>query len=143
MKNQAKELKATGFCLASLKVDEQKAKDGIWFDYLGGSRLLIAKSGSVAYSKWLSNFMKENETLIKSGTEEGDKKAEEGVVEAVARFELIGWEGIADEEGHDLPYSVEKAKEYLAIEEVFEFVRQKSTNRELWRVSSTKQLGKN
>ena len=143
MKIKAAEIKSKGFCLANLKVDEQKAKDGIWFDYIEGVKFLLARSGSAAYSKWLSNYMKEHETVIKSGTEEGDRVAELGIIEAVARFELRDWSGVVDENGEVLPYSVEKAMEYLDIEEVFEFVRSKTAKRELWRVQSTQELGKN
>ena len=139
----AQEIKSQGFCLASLKVDDKKAKEGIWVPYIGGCKFLIAKTGSPAYAKWISNYMKEHETLINSGTPEGEKCGEQGLVEAVARFELIDWEGVADEDGNDLPYSLEKAKEYLSIDEVFEFVRKHSSKHELYRVESVKKMGKN
>lgn len=140
-KNEAQKVKAAGFCLAGLKVDETKAKEGILFDFMGGSKLLIAKGNESAHARYISNYYKEHETEISKDTEDSDKVAQKGFVEAAARHRLIGWEGVVDENGEEVPYSVEQAEEYLSIDEIFEFVQSKVNDRSNWRVNSTQQMG--
>lgn len=142
-KNTAEQVKAKGFCLAGLKVDEEKAKNGIWVDYIHGVRFLIGRAGSVAYNKQLSNSWKEHENALQADTPEAEELGQRLVAEAVANNELLDWTGVVDEEGNELPYSKEKAVEYLLIDEVFDFVKSHSAKRENWRVSSTQNMGKN
>lgn len=142
-KNAAEQVKAKGFCLAGLKVDEEKAKKGIWVPYMNGVKFLIGRANSVAYNKHVANSYKEHETALQQDTPEADKLGQRLIAEAVAETELLDWEGVVDEEGEVLPYSKEKATEYLMIDEVFEFVKSHSAKRENWRVSSTKNMGKN
>lgn len=136
----AKQLKATGFCLSHLKVDEQKAKKGISFPFMGGVNLIIAKGGSNAYQKHLANAYKENQSVIQSNSEEGEKIALNATREAYAEHILVGWENVLDEKGNEVPYSKEAALEYLHIEEIFEFVESKANANEHWRIKSAKEL---
>lgn len=140
-KNTAQKLKSAGFCLAGLKVDEEKAKNGIPFDFMGGCKLIIARGGSKGYNSYIANFFKENEQALKADNEAADALGQRGFIEAAARHLLVGWEGVVDEKGNEVPYSVEAAEEYLAIDEVYEFVKGKSDEREHWRIATTQKLG--
>lgn len=142
-KNTAEQVKAKGFCLAGLKVDEERAKNGIWVPFMQGAEFLIGRAGSAAYNKQISNAWKEHETALQADTPEAEELGQKMVAEAVANHELLDWRGVADEEGNELPYSKEKAIEYLMIDEVFEFVKMHSAKREHWRISSTQDMGKN
>ncbi|WHM52717.1 hypothetical protein vBVpaS1601_24 [Vibrio phage vB_VpaS_1601] len=140
-KNSAQKIKSTGFCLAGLKVDEDKAKNGIPFDFMGGCKLIIARGGSKGYNNYIANFFKENEKALTAGGEAADELGQRGFIEAAARFLLVGWEEVVDEEGNEVPYSVEAAEGYLAVDEIYEFVKGKSDEREHWRISATQKIG--
>lgn len=136
----AKNIKAAGFCLSHLKVDETKATKGIPFPFMGGVNLIIAKGGSNAYQKFLANAYKENQSIIQSDSEAGEKIALEATRRAYAEHVLVGWENVLDEEGNEVPYSKEAAFEYLQIDEIFDFVEAKANAREHWRVKSAQEL---
>lgn len=140
-KNNAQKVKAAGFCLAGLKVDEKKAKEGIPFDFMEGCKLIIAKGGSAGYNRFISNFYKEHETALAKEDEVADELGKKGFAQAAAAHWLVGWEGVVDEEGNEVPYSVETAEEYLMIDEIYDFVKEKANEREHWRIASTQKLG--
>lgn len=140
-KTNAQQIKSAGFCLAGLKVDEDKAKNGIAFDFMGGCKLIIARGGSKGYNSYIATFFKENEKALTANNEAADALGQKGFIEAAARHLLVGWEGVVDEEGNEVPYSVEAAEGYLAIDEIYEFVKGKADEREHWRISATQKLG--
>ncbi|CAL9985784.1 hypothetical protein VPHK449_0102 [Vibrio phage K449] len=142
-KNTAEKVKAKGFCLAGLKVDEERAKKGIWVPFMGGAELLIGRAGSVGYNKMISKGWKEHETALQDETPEAEALGQKLVAEATAEYELLGWRGVVDEEGNDLSYSKELAAEYLETDEIFEFVKKHANKRDHWRVSNVQDMGKN
>lgn len=124
-----------GFCLASLVVDKTAA-EGLWFPFMGGAEFKIAKANSRAERQELGNLYKANQTVIDSDTPEGNELAEKLTIEVEAKYRLIDWRGIVNENGEEIPYSVEASTEYMNIEEVRNFVNSKSASYEPWRVSS-------
>lgn len=125
-----------GFCLASLVVDKKTAQEGLWFPFMSGAEFKIAKANSRAERQELGNLYKANQAEIDSDTPEGNELAEKLTIEVEAKYRLIDWRGIVDEEGNHLPYSVEDSIKYMNIEEVRNFVNSKSASYEPWRVSS-------
>lgn len=142
-KNTAEKVKAKGFCLAGLKVDEERAKKGIWVPFMGGAKFLIGRAGSVGYNSAISKAWKEHDTALQDDTPEAEELGQKLIAEATAEFEFLGWSGVVDEEGNDLPYSKELAVEYLATDEIYEFVKKHANKRDHWRVSNVKDMGKN
>lgn len=142
-KNTAEKVKAAGFCLAGLKVDEDRAKNGIWIPFMGGAELLIGRAGSVGYNKMISKSWKEHETALQDETPEAEALGQKLVAEATAKFELLGWRGVIDEEGAEVVYSEDQAQEYLMTDEIFEFVKKHANRRDHWRVSTVQEMGKN
>lgn len=138
---KATEVKAKGFCLASLKQDNDKVERGTLIPFMGEASLRIARYGSHAFNTMLANSFKENETLIKSGSEQGNLVAEQNMRWAYANHILVGWEGVIDENGNEVEYSVDAAEEYLKIDEIYEFVETHSKKHENFRIKSVKELG--
>jgi len=54
-----------------------------------------------------------------------DDRIEKVTKPAVAKYVLVGWKNIQDEEGNDIPYSVEQSLEFLRdpqLADLYEFV---------------------
>lgn len=141
MATPAKTLKSHGFCLAHLKEDENKAKKGVVFPFMHGVSFRIAKGGSHAYTKFLANAYKENESVIKADSEKGEEIAVEYTRRGYAKHVLVGWDGVVDEDGNEVKYSEEAAYGYLCIDEIFDFVERKANAREYYRIKTVKELG--
>lgn len=137
----ASKVKKAGFCLASLKQDNTKVEKGVLIPFQGECSLRIARYGSHAMNTMMSNFYKENETLLKSGSEQADIVAKQNMVHVYANHVLVGWEGVIDEDGKEVPYSVDAAEEYLKIDEIYEFVELHAKKHENFRIKSVKELG--
>ena len=140
-KSIAPAIKATGFCLASLKQDHEKIEKGVLIPFMSEASLRICRYGSHAFNGMLSKAFKENETIIKAGGEQGDIVATQNMVFAFANHILVGWEGVVDEDGNEVKYSVDQAEEYLKIPEIYEFVEFHAKKHENFRINSVKELG--
>ena len=82
------------FNLNELETNKEAEKDGVWVDYLDGSRLKIARMGNQSYKAFLAMKYKQNRIVIDRGDKNSDALAETINIEAVARFILLDWEGI-------------------------------------------------
>lgn len=98
----SEELKASGFNLGELMVDEAVSKNGVWVDYLGGSKLLIASSSSTVYKTKLSKLARENRLTLDDSNPDNFKAIQRITCQALAEAVLLGWKGIhwPDETGH-------------------------------------------
>lgn len=83
-----------GFELNTLKTDKEKETNGVWRDYFDGSRLLVARIGNEKYKAHIAKEYKANRIAIDRGGEKADKLATRIQTEALARYVLLGWEGI-------------------------------------------------
>lgn len=131
---EAEKLVKKGFCLDSLKVNESVAKSGIMFPFMDGVSLLIAKGNTMPERRYMASLYKANQSVLDSDTPEGNELGEQLTIQAEAKYRLVGWEGALDADGNDLPYSAEKAEEYMAIEEVRTFVNARAMDPKHWRV---------
>lgn len=83
-----------GFNLNSLKTNKDKETEGVWVDYLDGSRLLIGRMGNAKFKAFVSRKYKGHRMAIDRGDAHADALAETIQVEGYARFILLGWEGV-------------------------------------------------
>ena len=92
---------------SDFKTDEKAEKEGKWF-HLGDARLKIASVNTGKYTQ---------EILTNQGKEYHKMSVEQKtklVAEALAKHVLVDWEGVT-ENGKEVPYSVEKATQYLSL----------------------------
>lgn len=98
--------------------DKKAEKEGKWF-FLGDARLKIASSNATGY---LQEFLQSNIGFDKLTPEQKNDR----IAEAMAKHILIDWEGVTENE-KEVPYSVEKATEYLKLthfqDKVFEVAK--------------------
>jgi len=95
-----------GFELNTLKTDKSKEINGVWRDYYDDSRLLVARMGNEKYRAFVAKEYKANRIAIDRGGEKAERMAVRIQTEALARFVLLGWEGIVLN-GEDTPYTPE------------------------------------
>lgn len=82
------------FELNSLRTDTKKEQDGVWIDYLDGSKLLIARMGNAKYKGFIANEYRANKLAIDRGGRSSEDLAVKIQNKALATHILLDWEGI-------------------------------------------------
>lgn len=101
-----------GFNLNSLKIDKERELEGVWVDYVEGSRLLIGRIGNHKFKSFISMKYKAHRMAIDRGDAHADVLAEEIQLQAYSKFILLGWEGI-EVDGKEQKYTPELAQRIL------------------------------
>lgn len=100
--------------------DPVREVEGVWFDYEGGSRLLIARYGNPEHVKLERQLESKMAARLQSGDEHAKVDARmELNRKAFAQAVVKGWEGILDEDETELEYSPEAAEDLLRLPEFF------------------------
>ena len=89
------------------------AKEGVEIDLGEGCTVRVARSGNEKYQAYLRQVLKpyEKQLRLKSMP---DALFEKLYNEALAETVLLGWKGLEDDAGKEIPYSKEKAIELLS-----------------------------
>lgn len=87
-------------------VDKEKAQNGVWQE-LGGIRLLIAHIGNQQYRNKIESLTSGKRGKIRRGTAQLSEY-ESINRRAVAETVLLDWENLQDDNGKDIPYSIQK-----------------------------------
>jgi hypothetical protein len=78
----------------------------------------VARSGNKNYNRLLSTLYKRNRVILESKGDEAEAKSEEILVEVFAKTILLGFEGkIQGPDGEMVGYSLELAKQLLAMKD--------------------------
>jgi hypothetical protein len=110
--------------LSSVKIDPELADKGVWIPYREDIEFKIASLKSKAYS----DFMRKAGRQRQKGFRKKDLRPDEVeplMKKGLARFCLLDWKNIEDEDGTPIPYSAEQAEEWLSdpeLVEMYEFV---------------------
>lgn len=97
--------------LSSLKPNEKKANEGVWVEWQSGIMLLIAKTGNQRYRDFVRAKMQTGgpKKLRTSALDILEDERMQGIVrEGVARFVLLDWKDVQDDDGNELPYTWEE-----------------------------------
>lgn len=108
-----------GFNIFSLKTDEASEVGGVWHDYLGGSRVLVARDNNIEYATMMMKLREERRVELDKGGDLADKISREIYLKCKATCILKGWEGFVDPEGDELVYSVDNSMKVLEMTDVF------------------------
>jgi hypothetical protein len=100
--------------LARFETDPEAEAKGVWFkDHATGVRLLVAHGENENYTDYFQQLIRPYISLINSNSKEGYQFLRKCEAKAKARFVLLGWEGLTDEDGTAIPYSPEMALKLL------------------------------
>lgn len=98
--------------LKSLRVDTTAEAEGVWLEYVHGFKVRIASTATRKFRDAMEAAMLPYRDLIRA--DQGKDKAERKFTddmrtsllrEVVAEHVLVGWEGLEDDEGEQVPYS--------------------------------------
>ena len=95
----------------TFRVDETKELDGVWVALGEGAEVKIAKAMNPRFKDLIRAEMGRYKQAIQAQTLD-DETAERVLISVMARTILLDWRGIT-EEGEEIPYTPEKAEEYL------------------------------
>lgn len=126
---------------AQFATDEALEENGTWFDIGGDARILVARSGNRKYGKLLTKEVERARKVLDLNDEVADKRSEEIMVGVIAETILLGWEGVKFK-GKDIEYSVENAKQLLAIKDFRKLVAQYSDDVSAYKLKEAEEQGK-
>ncbi|MEK0325610.1 MAG: hypothetical protein QQN63_07885 [Nitrosopumilus sp.] len=103
-----------GFSIANFALDKTAEREGIWIDVgEGGLKLLIARISSPDFEAHLrrSNTQRGAVSRFRQQIIQRDDDAmlEEAIMIGVAKFILLNWENLTEEDGTPIAYSYDKA----------------------------------
>ena len=122
--------------------DKSKENQGVWVDLGEGARLLIARHGNERFKLRYQELTAPYAAAIRTKTL-SEAVAEKILKQILAETILLDWEGIVDDDGNPVPYSVEKAMEFLDIPDFRSFVEEMSKEQALYRKELEAQAEKN
>ncbi len=85
---------AAGFNFGELMTDASSAKEGVWVDFYGGSRLRIASTHSPSYKSKLTKLARTNRLILDDSNPDNYEAVQKITAEALATTVLLDWEGI-------------------------------------------------
>ncbi len=114
--------------LNRIKTNTEQGTEGQWIEFCPAQgdepalELKIARVGNPKYNQRLQELVRPHRRKVRMGF---DEDLEEFVKQAVAECVLVGWRGLQDNSGKEIPYSKEKSVELLTNPEysdLFDFV---------------------
>lgn len=131
--------------LNAIATDMEKAESGVWLGYDSGIEIKVARWGNKKHQQYTQQLLKPHLSVVRG------KNAEPTLLDdidrqAAAKYVLLDWKNIQDDNGLDIPYSAEKALEIFrdpAFEDFYRFVVSVSMNRENYRLDLQKDAEKN
>lgn len=102
--------------LSTIRQDPDAAQEGVWVEFEGGARLLVARMPNPAYERAMRRLGRPYRREFRAARFqpeklEGNPELIRVQKQAVAETVLLGWEGIENEDGSPLPYTPEKGLE--------------------------------
>lgn len=127
------------FKIESLKTDPKKSEEGIWYNVGGSFDVLIARIGNPKYQNYIRKTgAKRGATkLAREGA--GGEEIHDIQKQAIAKHVLLDWRGLYDDAGKEIPYSQEKALEYMmdpSYNEFYQIVLVAAQDMDLFRAES-------
>lgn len=95
--------------LKAFSTDKELENNGVWVDIGDGTILCVARMYNDRYNELLRGAIQPHKRKELTSDE-----SLEIMIDVEARSILVGWEGVT-EDGEDVPYSIEKVKEYLRL----------------------------
>lgn len=98
---------------ATFSANAKKEAEGVEVEIGKDAYITVARSGNKRYSRMLTKAFESNKYTLDRKDAAAEEKAEAIIVDVMANTILLGWRGIEDDSGVDIPYSVANAKEML------------------------------
>ena len=100
----------------AFNTDRDLEEQGKWFNDVLGDKsdvnLKVRRMSAEAVVKFQQDMVQQNRYRMKEG-KFSEEVATEILIETLAGAVLVDWNGVTDEAGNTVPFSVDAAKEYL------------------------------
>lgn len=124
--------------------NENLEVEGRWVPLNKETSFKIARYGNKNFSRLFSRLYGKNKMVIDGKGEAAEAKADEVMVEVLAKTILVDWKGPVKIQGVDLgEYSVEGAKKALALKEFRNWVRTQADDFEAYKAAQEEEDAKN
>jgi len=129
--------------LSDFKYNENLAETGIWVTIDEGAKIKISKLNHPKYRALVNQLRKPYRSYEVAKRELPDEVVRNITVEACAREILRDWSGITDDNGKDIPFTLEGAKEALRIDAFLSMVLGFASDDNLFRETTVEEDSKN
>jgi len=125
---------AKGMRLSEFKSDPVKSANGVWVKLNDeGTEIKVARMSNPAHRKLVNELMASHRGYERTGQDLPVDIARSVGIEAMAKTILLDWKGFIDDDGNDVPYSYDNAKEALAIDDFSTMVLGFASDRKLFK----------
>lgn len=127
------------------KTSESCERDGVWLDYGDGVRVRVARAGGSnrRFLKAMERFRRKHKRRIDLDLLDEDV-ARPAVIDIFAETVVLGWEGVANEEGTPLECTKENVvKVFTDLPDFFDAVRDDAARAEIFRAHIDEEDAKN
>lgn len=113
--------------------DRKKSVEGVWSVFEGGYdfEVKIARLGNDKYEKYLAKLLKPF-TVKRRNRELESSVLKEITRKAMAKYIWIDWKNLTNGDGKAIPYSEEKALEYLSDPFIYDRIDELTNSREIY-----------
>lgn len=119
-----------------LKVDYARVTDGVRVEIDDGAAVIVASTNSPEFKAMMRKLVRQNARALGVDDADAVKLDQQITARIYAETILKGWENFEDESGAPVPFSVEKAYEYLMIPSFFTLVSDIATNEDRYRAET-------
>jgi hypothetical protein len=122
---------------------ELESQIGIWLKFPGDRKIHVLRAGgsNTKFIRIFNNKIKPHERQMKRGTLDPDL-SNDIIIDAYLEAVVLGWSGFKDEEGNEIPYSKEAARElFKALPELFNDVVNYASDLALFQEEEAKEIG--
>lgn len=124
--------------LEKFSTDTELELNGVWVEIGDGTTLCVARLYNDRYNEALRGAMKPHKRQVLD-----NESSLEIMISVEARTVLLGWEGVTEDDGKDVPYSIEKAKEYLHVRDFRKLVLEIAGSMETYKAQEREDGEKN
>ena len=122
--------------LSAIRTDLQRAENGTWVPFAEGIEVCIASLNSERFKAARRRLLKPHLRQLRAGTGEAGEKILELIKPAVARFIVVDWRNLQDDDGRPIPYSADKCLELFGdptLQDFYAWVLNTAGESELFR----------
>lgn len=98
--------------ISEFATDKTAEVEGVWQEIGLGAEVKVARAGNPKYTEYLRELSKPYRARLRRRDIPQDI-AEAITIKALAKYVLLDWKGITDDDENEIPYSVEVAEQYL------------------------------
>ena len=106
--------------LGDIKNNTTTEVEGVWMAYGGGMEIKLARMSNPKFEEYLRKLLRPFRSKVADNSI-ADDTIEEMTNKALARYVLLNWKGLEDDEGTEVPYSEKKALELLSDKDFRDF----------------------